>query len=311
MVNISSPSIVIVGSLNMDFVVQVNQLPTRGATIPGKNFQTMPGGKGANQAFAVGKLGGRGAMIGCVGADVFGAQLQANLQSVGINTDHVQTIADTSTGVALIEVEQSGQNTIVVVAGANEKLTPTFVQTALANYQAGLLLLQLESPMETVEAAAAQAKANAMTVILDPAPAQNVSAALLRNVDILTPNESEALALLERSGNEISLADAPQIAQAILALGAPRVILKMGEKGAFFADANRQQHFPARQVKAVDTTAAGDCFNGALAVALAGGKTMDEAIIFANCAAAIAVTHLGAQASIPNREEVEFTRNAK
>ncbi len=289
----------------MDFVAQVQSLPARGATVQGKDFQTLPGGKGANQAFAVGKLGGRAAMIGCVGADSFGAELKNNLAAVGVNTTHIQTVAAISTGIALIEVEQSGQNTIVVVAGANEKLSPADVENALANYEQGILLLQLETPLETVTAAAARAKANGMTVILDPAPAQSLRRELLQNVTILTPNESEALALLQKDGAEILLSNASEIAGELLTLGVAQVILKLGAKGAFWADANKQKYFPAREVIAVDATAAGDCFNGALAVALAEGKGIDEAIVFANCAAGIAVTRLGAQVSIPDRKEVE------
>lgn len=289
----------------MDFVAQVEALPTRGATVQGKDFQTLPGGKGANQAFAVGKLGGHVAMVGCVGADSFGAELKANLAAVGVDTIHIQTIAETVTGIALIEVEQSGQNTIVVVAGANEKLTPADVEKALANYEQGILLLQLETPLETVTTAAARAKANGLMVILDPAPAKLLGRELLQNVTILTPNESEALALLQKDGAEISLSEAPEIARELLTLGVEQVILKLGAKGAFWAEANKQKYFPTREALAVDATAAGDCFNGALAVALAEGKGIDEAIAFANCAAGIAVTRLGAQASIPSREEVD------
>ncbi len=297
--------IVIVGSLNMDFVVQVKSLPARGETVSGWGFQTLPGGKGANQACAVGRLGGHGKMIGRVGDDVFGAQLKESLQSAGVEVSNVWETNNTSTGIALISVEQSGQNTIVVAAGANADLNAAEVEAVLDQFSSGWLLLQLESPMHTVEAAAAKAKACGMTVIVDPAPAQALSSSLLRHTDILTPNESEACALLGISGRDVTVADAPMLAGQLLALGPQRVILKMGEKGVWLADAENNQHFPAMKVTAVDATAAGDCFNGALVVMLAEGRSIDDAIRFANCAAAIAVTRLGAQASIPTRAEVE------
>ncbi|HZS05288.1 MAG TPA: ribokinase [Blastocatellia bacterium] len=299
-----SKAILIVGSLNMDFVVQTASLPARGETVSGWGFQMLPGGKGANQACAVGRLGGRGEMVGCVGDDVFGLQLIASLQSAGVNTTGIRSVSEAATGIAMISIEEGGQNTIVVAAGANHQLEPHETARAVRSSQAGYLLLQLESPMATVEAAA-QAKARGMMVILDPAPAEPLSESLLRNTDILTPNESEAFALLGLEGSSVSLNDAPAIARRLLDLGPRQVILKMGEKGAHLADNHSNQHYPAARVKAVDATAAGDCFNGALAVMLAEGRTVDEAIRFANCAAAVAVTRLGAQASIPTRMEVE------
>ncbi len=296
--------IVIVGSLNMDLVVRVGGLPQPGQTVSGSEFKMLPGGKGANQAYTVARLGGRGALIGCVGDDLYAEQLRASLQSAGVNLHGVRVIAEASTGVALITVEQSGQNQIVIAGGANHCLQPGEVVAALAASDARYLLLQLESPLATVEAAATAAQAKGMTVVLDPAPAQPLPSSLLGAIDILTPNESEALTLLGLDGNAIELAQAAEIAQRLLLLGPRRIILKLGEKGVWLADREQARHFPTQRVDALDTTAAGDCFNGALAVALAEGKTIEQAIAFANCAAALSVTRFGAQASIPTRAEV-------
>jgi ribokinase len=300
-----SKTIVVVGSLNMDFVVQMDRLPVRGETIRGRGFQMLPGGKGANQAYAVGKLGGRGRMVGRVGGDIFGEQLKLSLESAGVDTSGVVLTSGESTGVALIFVEAGGQNQIVVVAGANGVLRPEDIQGALQPSQGGYLLLQLESPIETVAAAASQARASHMVIILDPAPARPLSSSLISNIDILTPNESEALMLLGCRASSVSLEEAGEICQRLLELGPKNVILKMGDKGAWLADGRQSRHFPAPKVKAIDATAAGDTFNGALAVTLAEGKSPEEAISFANCAAAISVTRLGAQASIPARAEAE------
>ncbi len=304
--------ILIVGSLNMDLVVKVGNLPKLGETVAGSDFKMLPGGKGANQAYAVGRLiAGRDQsiiprvqLVGCVGRDVYGEQLRASLQAAGVDLTYIRAIEGAS-GVALITVEEGGQNQIIVAGGANHALRPDEVREAIATSDAGYLLLQLESPMEVVKAAAAAGQARAMTVILDPAPACPLPTSLLANIDVLTPNESEALALLETAGTDIRLSDAPDIARRLLALGPRCVILKLGEKGVWVAEAARSKHFPARQVKAIDVTAAGDCFNGAFAVGLAEGMAFDQAIAFATSAAAITVTRFGAQSSIPERAEVD------
>jgi ribokinase len=210
-----------------------------------------------------------------------------------------------STGVALILVEGGGQNQIVVAAGANGKLSPDDLHAELQLAAGRYLLLQLESPLHTVEAAAKEARLSGMSVILDPAPAMPLSPSLLGNIDVLTPNESEALVLLGVSGANISLDQAPAVCAKLLDLGPSCVILKMGERGAWLADRKQSTHFPAPRVEALDTTAAGDTFNGALVTALAEGRPLEKAIGFANCAAALSVTRLGAQASIPSRREVE------
>ena len=300
-------TIVIVGSLNLDFVVQVAHLPQRGETLPGSNFHTLPGGKGANQACAVGRLAkpDGAAMIGCVGMDVYGQQLLESLRAAGVNKRYVRGAIEAATGIALIVVEANGQNQIVVVPGANHCLCPREVTEALTALGGSHLLLQLETPLDTITAAAQHARSLEMIVILDPAPACLLPAELLHNVNILTPNESEALALLGSSGNRIALADAPDIARRLRRLGPQQIILKLGEQGAYLFDGERERHFPVRVVAAKDTTAAGDCFNGALATGLGEGMSLDDAIAFANIAASISITRLGAQASLPLRAEVE------
>jgi ribokinase len=205
----------------------------------------------------------------------------------------------------LIVVEESGQNQIVVVPGANACLRPAAVKEAISALGGSHLLLQLETPLETVTAAAQYARQLGMTVMIDPAPARPLPEELLRQVSILTPNESEALVLIGEAGNYIALADAPDIARRLRGLCCEQVILKLGAQGAFLANGEREAHFAARVVEAKDTTAAGDCFNGALATGLAEGMAMDEAIAFANVAASISITRLGAQASLPTRAEVE------
>jgi len=299
-----SAPITVVGSLNMDFVVQVQTLPLPGETVLGGGFATIPGGKGANQAVAAGKLGGRVRMMGRVGDDVFGRQLKDNLAKAGVDTAAVVVTAGAPSGVALIFVQAGGQNQIVVASGANARLAPEDVAPALEQASGGFLLLQLESPMETIEGAASLGRRQGMTVVLDPAPARPISGSLLASVDVLTPNESEAMVLLDRKGT-VSLDEAPEVARALLRLGPRAVILKLGEKGVFLDDGTGGRHVPGLQVEAVDATAAGDTFNGALVVALAEKRAMPEALAFANAAAAISVTRLGAQASIPDREEVE------
>jgi ribokinase len=289
----------------MDFVAQMDKLPMPGEAVSGSAFQMLPGGKGANQAYAVGRLGGRGKMLGRVGQDVFGERLKANLESVGIDVSDVLTSPGEATGVALILVAAGGQNQIVVIPGANGTFSPRDLESRSEVIQEGFLLMQLESPLETVEQAAALGTARGMVTILDPAPARPLSLSLLKNVDLLTPNESEALVILGRKGNTIPLGEAPQVAECLLKLGPRCIILKLGEKGAWLADEQCSRHFPSRKVEAVDMTAAGDTFNGALAVALAEGKPLEEAISFANCAATISVTRLGAQSSIPTRSEVQ------
>ncbi len=297
--------IVVVGSLNMDFVVQVQALPRPGETVSGTGFETIPGGKGANQAVAAARLGGRVRMVGRVGDDVFGQKLVESLVAAGVDASSVEVTPGTPTGVALIPVESGGQNQIVVAAGANGRLARDDVARALRGLAGGLLLLQLESPLDTVEHAAALGRQGGAQVVLDPAPARDLPDALLASVSCLTPNESEATALLGRRQDALSLADAPDAARALRARGPHTVILKLGARGAYVDDGSGGRHFPAPRVAAVDATAAGDTFHGALAVALPEGRPLPDAVVFANAASALSVTRKGAQASIPTRSEVD------
>ncbi len=302
-------AIVVVGSLNMDFVVQVEHLPALGETVLGRNFQMIPGGKGANQACAAGKLGGPGVgvrMIGRVGYDVFADHLKASLSAAGVDVRAVHATQAQPTGVALIWVDRQGQNSIVVASGANHALAAGDVEAMRQVLRgARLALFQLETPLDTVTRALALARQEGLRTILDPAPAQPLPPDLLRAVDILTPNESEALILLGRPPSRIEPHDAPALAEALRKLGPQTVVVKLGDQGCFLSNGAGSRHVPAYPVEVRDSTAAGDTFNAALAVALAEGKTIEEALPFANAAAAISVTRLGAQASIPARAEVE------
>jgi ribokinase len=303
------PALVVVGSLNMDFVVSVNHLPAPGETVLGRDFKMLPGGKGANQACAAGKLGGRSVtvrMIGRVGYDVFADHLKASLSAAGVDVTAVHSTRAQPTGVALIWVDRQGQNSIVVASGANHELAAADVEAMRKALRgAAIALFQLETPLDTVEAALRLAREEGALTVLDPAPAQALPASLLQQVDILTPNESEALLLCGQPPARVTLAEAPALAESLRRLGPKTVILKLGDQGCLLLNDAGPQSFPAFPVEVRDTTAAGDTFNAALAVALAEGKPVAEALPFANAAAAISVTRSGAQASAPTRAEVE------
>ena len=303
------PAVVVAGSLNMDFVVRTQHLPAPGETVLGHGFQMSPGGKGANQAVAAGKLGAGSVtvkMIGRVGMDLFADRLKASLASAGVDVSAVYASRAQPTGVALIAVDPEGQNQIVVASGANADLAAGDVE-AMRRVMKGarIALFQLETPLATVAAALKMAREESVRTILDPAPAQPLPPELLRNVDILTPNEAEAFMLLGRTPQRITLADAPEVATAVAALGAHMVVLKLGDQGCFFHGAGESYHVPGFAVEAVDSTAAGDTFNAGLAIALAEGAPIGHALRFANAAAAISVTRMGAQASAPGRAEVD------
>ncbi len=302
------PAIVVTGSLNMDFVVATDRLPAPGETVLGRGFRMIPGGKGANQACAAGKLATTAAvrMVGRVGHDIFADQLRASLSAANVDVSAVAGTKAEPTGVALIEVDRTGQNSIVVAAGANFALTPADMEGSRASWNgARFALFQLETPLDAVESAMRIARSHGARTILDPAPAQPLPTSLLEQVDLLTPNESEACLLLGRPPAEISLDDAPAVAGALMDLGAAAVVLKLGAAGCFYRDVD--QMFPVRGFRVIpaDTTAAGDTFNAALAVALSEDKGLEEALRFANAAAAISVTRPGAQASVPSRAEVD------
>ncbi len=298
-----TPEIVVVGSLNMDLVARAPRLPVPGETVPGRSFATVPGGKGANQAVAAARLGARTAMIGCVGDDAFGASLRGRLEADGIDAGGVRVAAGAGTGVALIVVDDTGRNGIVVVPGANGLLGPADVDAHwLAIAGARVVALQLETPLATVEHAARQARALGKTVVLNPAPAHPLPDGLLACADYLVPNETEASAL---TGVEVtSVATATEAGHRLLRAGARTVLVTLGAGGVVAVGPDGASHHPARRVEAVDTTAAGDTFIGGLCAALVRGRAPAAAIAFAQAAAAISVTRPGAQPSIPFEREV-------
>lgn len=294
--------IVVVGSTNMDMVVKTSHIPVPGETVLGGSFLMNPGGKGANQAVTVARLGGDVIFISKVGNDVFGKQSSQLFDEEGINTYHVLSDSEMPSGVALITVDQSGENSIVVASGANGNLFPDDLKDALEEIAAaGFLLMQLEIPMETVHFVAKYAAGKGVRVILNPAPANTLSAELLSYIDIITPNKKEAEMLSGVKVNNIETAK--KAAKTIYGMGVKNVVVTMGALGAVICQEGKTAVIPAVKVEAIDTTAAGDVFNGALAVALSEGKNITEAVTFASKAAAISVTRMGAQSSIPHRNE--------
>ncbi|MGH8374109.1 MAG: ribokinase [Pseudomonas sp.] len=295
--------VVVIGSLNMDLVTRAPRLPKGGETLIGQSFTTVSGGKGANQAVAAARLGARVSMIGCVGNDAYGEALRGALLAEQIDCQAVSTIGGSS-GVALIVVDDSSQNSIVIVPGANGALTAEaidrFDSVILA---ADVLICQLEVPDASVGHALKRGRELGKTVILNPAPASRpLPSDWYASIDYLIPNESEASAL---SGLSVdSLESAQAAATRLMAMGAGKVIITLGAQGSLFADGQRFEHFPAPVVKAVDTTAAGDTFVGGFAAALAAGKDEAQAIRFGQVAAALSVTRAGAQPSIPALSDV-------
>ena len=290
--------IVVVGSLNMDLVVRAPRHPQPGETLLGSEFHTFPGGKGANQAVAAARLGGRVKMIGRVGADAFGKSLIQTLANDGVDTGQVKQLG-VATGVALITVDDAGQNTIVVVPGANGELSSPDLLAAESIFEgASLVVMPLEIPMLTVMCAADLAHRNGARVILNPAPAQPLGSTLLKQVDVLIPNQPEA-ALLSGA------ASASESARRLRASGVRSVIVTLGEDGVLIVEDETEIRLPAHRVSVVDTTAAGDAFVGAFAVALSEGRSAREAAAWGNAAGALAVTRAGAQPSLPARAELE------
>lgn len=298
------PRVFVIGSANVDFTVAVPRLPREGETVSGGTFYTGYGGKGANQAVAARRLGAEVRFVRCLGQDAHGDQIEDQLIGEGIPVEGVVRVTDAATGLALIMVDAEGLNQIAVAPGANHRLSPE-----LARPHAGLigwaqvLLCQLEIPLPTVEWALTAAREQGVVTILNPAPVQPLSDTLLALVDCLIPNATEAEAL---SGIAV---DGPQSAaqatQSLLRRGVKRVIVTLGAQGVLFSDGTKALHFPAFPVEAVDTTGAGDAFNGALAAGLAAGGKWEEAIPLANAAAALACTKPGAQSSLPTRAEVQ------
>jgi len=302
------PHIVVVGSLNIDLVVEVPVIPQPGETVLGKNFATFPGGKGANQAVAAARLGAQVTLIGRVGDDVFGEQLLANARAEGVDISYVSVDNEAATGVAMIAVDSAGQNSIAVASGANYKLTVAHVHAAWADMtHADLLVLPLETPMDTIETAIRLANEQGTKVVLNPAPARKLSNDLLARVDVLVPNEPETAQLTGRAVETHD--DVAEAAGQLLARGVSDVVLTLGSRGALVLEGSGAKpeftYIDPHQVEVVDTTAAGDAFVAALAVALGEGMSLVDATIFANAAGALTVTRPGAQPALPVREEVD------
>jgi len=297
-------NILVVGSSNTDMIIRVPHIPGPGETILGGRFSMAQGGKGANQAVAAARAGGQVTFVARVGDDVFGEQAIRSFEADGIDSRFVRRAPGLPSGIAMIDVDDRGENSISVASGANAFLSVEDIEMAGEAFaDADIVLLQLESPLETVEAAARKAQEKGVPVILNPAPARPLDDGLLKLVSLLTPNEHEAERL---TGIPVrDEADARPAARRLRQRGAVRVAITLGERGVFALSNELEGYFPAFEVMPVDTTAAGDVFNGALAVALAEGMPLAEALRFAQAAAAISVTRPGAQPSAPTRAEIE------
>jgi ribokinase len=300
----TKPKVTVVGSFNTDLVIRTPRMPVKGETILGGPFLTGPGGKGANQAVAAARLDADVTMVVKLGQDAFGDQAAANLAKEGISPDFVLRDATSHTGVAFIIVDDDGENMIVVASGTNDLLTPADVavaQDAIAS--ADVVVLELESPIETVEHAVRMAHEAGVTVLLNPAPGQLLSDELLSMVDVLTPNQTE-LQIVAGKTDLTGLEEVESAARDLLSHGVGTVVVTLGADGALIVTPESAQHVPGYKVDVVDTTGAGDAFNGALAVALAEGKALPEAVRFANAAAALQVTKVGTAPAMPYRADV-------
>ncbi len=305
--------VVVVGSLNADFVVTLDAFPAPGESVLGKTFEQVPGGKGLNQAVAASRLGAQVAMIGAIGGDQFGAGLMRTLESEGI-TPLIQVNSDASTGIAMIEVDSSGENRIIVISGANNLLSEEVVEASLreiANqHQIGVVITQGEVPVTATERALRVAKELGAITILNPAPMRDFPESIFPLVDYLVPNELEAQELCALEGNACtSMLDFVEVATSIVDLGVGTVIITRGEKGAVWSTATASGQAAAFRIVPVDTVAAGDAFCGGLATALNEGRPLNEALRWASAAGALAATRKGAVSSIPQRSEVEELLN--
>ena len=314
MPSVAKPRVVVVGSVNLDLVVAAPRIPATGETVLGEQLRLIPGGKGANQAVAAARLGLTTSFVGRVGDDDFGRTLRLNLAEADVDLRHLQITNDVPSGVALIVVAQTGQNAICVAPGANSRLTPDDVRAAeelIAG--ARVLLVQLEIPLETVACALQLARRHGVETILDPAPAPAFMPTELFQVDVITPNQTEAATLLGTATGQIpepgkaaALGPTPEEkAAAFLKRGVRAVALKRGAAGAFVADAKGSVAVPGFSVHVVDTTAAGDAFAAGLALGRIEGLSLADATRWANAAGALACTKHGAQPSLPTRAEVE------
>lgn len=296
--------LVVLGSVNADHVVQVPSFPRPGETLTASGYQVIAGGKGANQAVAAARLGADVAFIACVGDDDFGLRVYKEYQALGVDISGLMIVADMTTGVAMIQVADSGENSICIAPGANAALTPALLaphQHLIS--QADILLMQLETPLETIFSAATMAKDAGTLVVLNPAPAMGLADELLAKVDIITPNETEAELL---TGIKVDSIDSAALAAAHLhAKGIATVMITLGSKGVYVSEHGQGQQIVGFSVTVKDTTAAGDTFNAGVLTGLLQGKTLNEAIVFAHGAAAISVSRFGAQTSIPLLAEVD------
>ena len=303
--------IVVVGSINMDLVAMAERIPAIGETVIGTDFQIHPGGKGANQAVAVARLGYPVHMIGKLGSDAFAAQLRSHLESAGVNLAGIGECAGPS-GVAVILVSSKGQNSIVVAPGANAKVSPKdIIDNLNLIREAGMVLTQLEIPLDTVEYLSSVCARENVPLVLDPAPASKLSQKVLEQVEWFTPNESEAAFYGAENGTHSGSATPVDVAEMLLSMGCKGVVLKMGSNGSYLASQKGlRESIPAFEVKAVDTTAAGDAFNGAFAVGLMLGKSSRESAVFAAGVASVSVTRAGAQPSMPTMAEAVAFMNS-
>ncbi|MHC4203088.1 MAG: ribokinase [Planctomycetota bacterium] len=306
--NKDATKIAVVGSSNMDLVVKSKLIPAIGETILGGDFIMVPGGKGANQAVAAAKLGAEVFFIAKLGEDIFAEHSLNNFKKEAVNTKHVIQTGEAPSGVALIMVDEKGNNSIVVAPGANNKLLPADVKKAESDIAScGAVVAQLEVPLETVEFAAKLANNAGVPFILDPAPARELSPELLSMVDVLTPNETEAQIL---TGIEVTDEESARAAAGnLLERGIKTVIVTLGDKGYLLADSEETKYVSGQKVDAVDSTAAGDAFTGSLAVGVAQNKAISDAASFAKYVAALSVTKMGAQSSMPTLDEVESFMN--
>ena len=290
--------ICVIGSLNMDLVVNVDEMPKKGQTLIGSKFKEIPGGKGANQAVAASRLGGDVYMIGKVGNDGFGQSLLKQLKADKIKTDYVQ-IEEGPSGVALITVDKNAENSIVVSPGANFKLEESDIDKCIDGIkESEIVVIQLETPIDTIKYALEKSKELGKFTILNPAPAVKLSDDIIKNVDLLTPNETELEIL---SGVKIENEDdIKKAANVMIQKGVKQLIVTLGSKGSLYLDKDNVKFKKSYKVEAIDTTAAGDSYTGALAVAFSKGKDIDEAMDFASKVGALCVTNVGAQTSIPS-----------
>ncbi|RKN74154.1 ribokinase [Paenibacillus ginsengarvi] len=297
----SNGSVLVVGSLNMDLVAQVQDMPRIGETIIGHSFDRMMGGKGANQAVAAARLGARVAMIGCFGSDAFAGDMRSILAKERIETDGIRTVENVSTGTAMIMVDRHGDNSIIVAPGANRYLGPDDIERHTELFESSdVVVLQLEIPLETVLHSVAAARRFGKTVVFNPAPMQGLSEELLRDIDYLILNEVEAEELTGAPASEFDT-----LAKRLAALPCKHVVLTLGGDGAAYISGSEVVRYPAMKVHAVDTTGAGDSFIGAFASRLARGDDARDAVKYAIKVAAITVTKLGAQAALPTEEETK------